>query len=243
MEKNTTQNASFTLLRSYYEAYLKMSDQGKLQYMDAIMAYGFDGVEPTLTDPMADMAFALIRPTLEHSVQYHAIKRECGAKGGRPKKQKSDEKNQTETKRKPNDNQTETEKKRECESDSEGYSDSENESDNDSQSESIAACAAKIAPGAQEMGKEKISLEDFDRLWRAYPNKEDRQGALREYFNTDLPSALLLPVIKQQKEVYETHRELAVPPLSTWLECGMYVHKYSILAKKKPGQSPGMGFS
>lgn len=226
MEK--TQNASFTLLRSYYEAYQKMDDHAKLQYIGAIMAYAFDGIDPELSDPMADMAFTLIRPTLENSIQYHAIKRECGALGGRPRKKISCEKNQTETKTKPNENQTITEKNRECDSESECECESENKSENECENESEhdydlpAAKAAFIAPEAQRILREENSLSDFELLWRAYPRKEDKQEAIKKYFEINLPSSLLIPVIEAQKAFFAKKKHPFIPKLSTWLDLGMY---------------------
>lgn len=228
MESTLTQNTSFTVLRTYYEAYQKMDDTAKLQYMGAIMAFAFDGEEPHITDPMADMAFTLIRPTLENSVRYHAIKRICGSLGGRPKKTKAENnqtetetkpnKNQTETKTKPNDNQTETEKKRESDSESEYESDNESESEYDLP----AAKAAYVAPQAQRVERMDCSASDFERLWQAYPRKEDRQEALKKYYEVNLPSSLLIPVIEAQKAFYAKKKHPFIPKLSTWLDLGMY---------------------
>lgn len=55
----------FTFYRSYYEAIKKLSARRRLGVLEAVIAYGLDGTEPESLDAVQEMAFKLIRPTLD----------------------------------------------------------------------------------------------------------------------------------------------------------------------------------
>ncbi|MCQ2419462.1 MAG: hypothetical protein MJ085_06725, partial [Clostridia bacterium] len=110
---------------------------------------------------------------------------------------------------------------------------SEYESDNDSECESSAAKRAYVAPQAQRVEKEACSVSDFELLWRAYPRKENRQEALKMYFEVNLPSALLIPVVESQKAFFATKKHPYIPKLSTWLDLGMYSGTACVGEKKR----------
>lgn len=75
---------SIIFYRSFYEALQCITDTAERGFMyDSIMAYAFDGIEPSDLTPLQNMAFTLIKPQLDANVK----KSEAGKRGGRPKKE------------------------------------------------------------------------------------------------------------------------------------------------------------
>lgn len=72
----------FTFFRSYLDAVLEMDDSVKLEVLTAIIAYGLDGVEPTLSTPISRAIFSIAKPNLDSSRESIIY----GKKGGRPRK-------------------------------------------------------------------------------------------------------------------------------------------------------------
>jgi hypothetical protein len=84
MERN-----SFCFYRSFYDAIKALPKKYQAQALDAVLAYGLDGTEPTDADGVIQAIFALIRPQIDaNNKRYTNGKKgaEHGAKGGRPKK-------------------------------------------------------------------------------------------------------------------------------------------------------------
>ena len=80
--KTVDQIDGFTFFRSYREAVAEMDDPVKLEVLEAIIAYGLDGVEPTLSSPFSRSVFAAVKPNLDSSRESVLN----GKRGGRPKK-------------------------------------------------------------------------------------------------------------------------------------------------------------
>ena len=59
------QRKQFTFYRSYYEALLKLPQEQRMGAYEALIRYALDGVAPEGLDAMQEMAFMLIRPTLD----------------------------------------------------------------------------------------------------------------------------------------------------------------------------------
>jgi hypothetical protein len=79
---------SFCFYRSFYDAIKALPKKYQAQALDAVLAYGLDGVEPTDADGVIQAIFALIRPQIDaNNKRYTNGKKgtEHGAKGGRPK--------------------------------------------------------------------------------------------------------------------------------------------------------------
>ena len=85
MERN-----SFCFYRSFYDAIKALPKKYQAQALDAVLAYGLDGVEPTDADGVIQAIFALIRPQIDaNNKRYTNGKKgaEHGAKGGRSKQE------------------------------------------------------------------------------------------------------------------------------------------------------------
>lgn len=85
MERN-----SFCFYRSFYDAIKSLPKKYQAQALDAVLAYGLDGVEPTEADGVIQAIFALIRPQIDaNNKRYTNGKKgaEHGKKGGRPKQE------------------------------------------------------------------------------------------------------------------------------------------------------------
>lgn len=71
----------FTFYRSYYEALQKLPEHLRLGALEAVIGYALDGSEPMDLSDMQEMAFLLIRPTLDAGRKMAA-----GGKKGKPGK-------------------------------------------------------------------------------------------------------------------------------------------------------------
>lgn len=71
----------FTFFRSYFEAISEMDNSVKLEVLMAIIAYGLDGVEPALSNPISRAIFSIAKPNLDSSRESVI----SGKRGGRPK--------------------------------------------------------------------------------------------------------------------------------------------------------------
>lgn len=82
---------SFCFYRSFYDAIKALPKKYQAQALDAVLAYGLDGIEPTDSDGVIQAIFALIRPQIDaNNKRYINGKKgaEHGNKGGRPKNEK-----------------------------------------------------------------------------------------------------------------------------------------------------------
>ena len=88
------ERSSFCFYRSFYDAIKALPKKYQAQALDAVLAYGLDGVEPTDADGVIQAIFALIRPQIDaNNKRYTNGKKgaEHGAKGGRPKQAQEQE--------------------------------------------------------------------------------------------------------------------------------------------------------
>lgn len=85
---------SFCFYRSFYDAIKALPKKYQAQAIDAVLAYGLDGVEPSDADGVIQAIFALIRPQIDaNNKRYINGKKgaEHGGKGGRPKNEKREQ--------------------------------------------------------------------------------------------------------------------------------------------------------
>lgn len=81
---------SFCFYRSFYDAIKALPKKYQAQALDAVLAYGLDGTEPTEADGVTQAIFALIRPQIDANNKRYTNGRkgaEHGVKGGRPKQE------------------------------------------------------------------------------------------------------------------------------------------------------------
>lgn len=98
----------FVFLRSYYEAMQNLPDEYRLELLDAMLHYVFQGDAPKELSPLIQCSFTLLVPNIDSSIRRYAANTENGRKGGRPSKQPHEDvspENPTETQLKPNQNQ------------------------------------------------------------------------------------------------------------------------------------------
>lgn len=98
---------SFIFYLSYYDAIKNLPEEEQGQMYKIIIEYMLLGKQPKKMNSVIKTCFLLTKPYLDIAIS----KYENGLKGGRPKKENEQLKNQTETKSKPNQNQTETKSK------------------------------------------------------------------------------------------------------------------------------------
>lgn len=77
-----TPATSFSFFASYYEALQLLDDERRLAIFDAMTAFAFEGELPAFDDVTLKLAWSLIFPNLQRSVENSVN----GKKGGRPKK-------------------------------------------------------------------------------------------------------------------------------------------------------------
>lgn len=77
----------FYFWRGYYNALAMLpTDEQRGQFVMAMCEYAFDGTEPELSDPMQQIAWAVIEGQVRESVEIGRKQSERGKKGGRPRK-------------------------------------------------------------------------------------------------------------------------------------------------------------
>ena len=77
----------FYFWRGYYNALAMLqTDEQRGQMVMAMCEYAFDGTEPELSDPMQQIAWAVIEEQVRESVEIGRKQSERGRKGGRPRK-------------------------------------------------------------------------------------------------------------------------------------------------------------
>lgn len=77
---------SFVFYRSYYEAINELPEEYKLEVLNAIMEYNFNGTLPELS-PVAKAMFTLMKPNMDNAARRYNASVENGKKGGRPPKE------------------------------------------------------------------------------------------------------------------------------------------------------------
>lgn len=130
----------FVFLRSYYEAIQSLPDEYRLELLDAVLQYAFQGQIPEELSPLIRCSFTLLVPNIDSSIRRYAANSGNGCKGGRPSKQPREDassENPTETQLKPNQNPTETqpEPNQNQEKDKEKDTDMEMDTDRDMDTE------------------------------------------------------------------------------------------------------------
>lgn len=130
----------FVFLRSYYEAIQSLPDEYRLELLDAVLQYAFQGQIPEALSPLIRCSFTLLVPNIDSSIRRYAANSGNGCKGGRPSKQPREDassENPTETQLKPNQNPTETqpEPNQNQEKDKEKDTDMEMDTDRDMDTE------------------------------------------------------------------------------------------------------------
>lgn len=80
---------SFVFYRSFYEALKDFEDEDFKDVVCAICNYALNGIEKTFNSPIRQSLFTLIKPQIDANLKRRAIGRENGKKGGRPKKQET----------------------------------------------------------------------------------------------------------------------------------------------------------
>lgn len=124
----------FVFLRSYYEAIQSLPDEYRLELLDAVLQYAFQGQIPEELSPLIRCSFTLLVPNIDSSIRRYAACLENGHKGGRPSKQSREDassENQTKTKTKPKRNQTGTKTKPNQNQDKDKEKDTDMEMDTD----------------------------------------------------------------------------------------------------------------
>lgn len=69
----------FTIFESYFEAMKMLPEEACGHYIMSVMAYAFDGVEPSF-EGVEQMAWLLMKPNIDASMR----RQKAGSKGGRP---------------------------------------------------------------------------------------------------------------------------------------------------------------
>lgn len=76
--------SSFVFLRSYYESLGELSNKKRLELLDGILGYVFEGKYPDELSSTNKALFYSIRPTIDNSIRQYEARVANGKKGGRP---------------------------------------------------------------------------------------------------------------------------------------------------------------
>ena len=94
---------SFVFYKSFYSAINELPNEYKLEVLEAIMEYNFNGIIPELT-PVAKAMFLLMKPNIDNATQRYEASVENGKKGGAPKGNSNAKKQPKTTKKQPKNN-------------------------------------------------------------------------------------------------------------------------------------------
>lgn len=192
------------ILRSYYEAAKQLaaiSTEEALNYLMAIMEYGFDDVEPDAKGVSGAM-FALVKPTLEKSLKMS----DGGANGGR-------------TSRPPQSHSEQDSKP--IGSLPEAYgkppqSHSEQEEGSRKKDEGSRSNTPPTPHRGRTNGEKEQQFEVF---WSKYPKKVAKSSAKKAFEKVSAPLETLLTAIDRQKcsEQWSKDNGQFIPNPATWL--------------------------
>lgn len=181
----------FTFFGSFYEAMNLLPEEQRSEFVMGILAYAFDGVEPSFEGPLSAM-FALAKPNIDSSVK--GVKN--GRGGGRPPKDRttSDTPSETPSENPPEKPPCETNKNKEGEKnrdrDREAETNSSLEKNSFSASASDGAAVAVATPTSAQDDSRKpvcplcsqsVRFDAKEMTWRCQmcgPVKEPRYEAV-----------------------------------------------------------------
>lgn len=188
------------IFRSYRDAMKVLAAASKEEaydYIEAVLDYGLDGIEPELEGAAAGM-FLLTKPNLDVSIK----KAENGSAGGsKPKANESKPQanvKQNESKPKANESKSEAEEGR-------------RKKEEGSRIKEVGDNPPKPPQGAAGAG--------FEAFWQAYPNKTGKQAAEKEWSRLKPDAELtkaLLQAVEYQKS-WDRWQRGYIPNPSTWL--------------------------
>ena len=203
MDKDT-----FIMRTGYRNQFARLSMEERGELITAILDYE-NGLEPTFSSPLLDMAFSFIKDDLDYNADQYARKcernRENGALGGRPRREESGrpigfKKNQP-VSEKPNGFNEKPKNPNDSDSDS------DSEGDNDSE----VIYTPKPPQG-----------DLFERFWAAYPKKKSKGQARRAWDklkpgSTMVDQMLLAIERAKQSEDWQKDGGQYIPYPATWL--------------------------
>ncbi len=191
------QRGAIKILRSYYDAAKQLaavSTEEALNYLMAIMEYGFDDTEPDAKG-VAGAMFALVKPTLEKSLKMS----DGGAKGGSFPKGCA----------KP------------TESLPKGYgkgTESHSEQEVGSRKREVGS-RSNNPPYPPKGATKREKEQQFEEFWAAYPKKVAKSSAKKAFEKVSAPLETLLTAIGRQKcsEQWSKDNGQFIPNPATWL--------------------------
>ena len=160
----------FVFYRSFFESFSDLSKKDKLVLFDALCNYALNDIEPELIGTPSAI-FKLLKPQVDANTRRY----ENGLKGGRPRK------NQEETKQEPNNNQTKT-KREPKDKDKDKDKDKVKDKDKDKQQDKLQQqdnALGSSGGGSSSVGDDHFNIwkrltpHDVDKIYEVYPNSAD----------------------------------------------------------------------
>lgn len=209
------------ILRSYYDAAKQLSavsTEEALNYLMAIMEFGFDDTEPDAKG-VAGAMFALVKPTLEKSIKMS----DGGAKGGSVSKGCG----------KPN------------ESLPEGYDkgmESLCQQEEGSRKKEVGS-RSNNPPYPPRGAAKREKEQQFEEFWSKYPKKVAKSTAKKAFEKVSAPLETLLTAIERQKcsEQWSKDNGQFIPNPATWLNQERWNDELSPSKEVPKGASGDLG--
>lgn len=198
------QRGAIKILRSYYDAAKQLaavSTEEALNYLMAIMEFGFEDTEPD-TNGIAGAMFALVKPTLEKSLKMS----DGGANGGRTSKHTQ---SHSEAYDKPIESLSEAYKK---------PTQSHSEQEVGSRKKEVGS-RSNNPPYPPRGATKREKEQQFDEFWSKYPKKVAKSSAKKAFEKVSAPLETLLTAIERQKcsEQWSKDNGQFIPNPATWL--------------------------
>lgn len=199
-----TERKGFTFFRSYYDAAEDMTDEEMLSYLKAIIHYSLFGEEPEELPRLVKAVFAAIKPNLDGNAKQF----KNGCSGGRPRKAKNETGFENE---KPNSEWVSEEENR-------GFTNEKPYKDKDKDKDMDMDNNPPIPPKGSDK-PQNTNDENFERFWKAYPNKVSKPDARKAFGKVKVSVDVLIAAIEKQKtwDKWTDKDGKFIPNPSTWL--------------------------
>lgn len=199
-----TERKGFTFFRSYYDAAEDMTDEEMLSYLKAIIHYSLFGEEPEELPRLVKAVFAAIKPNLDGNAKQF----KNGCSGGRPRKGKNETGFENE---KPNSEWV-------SEGENLGFTNEKPYKDKDMDMDMDMDNNPPIPPKGKN-AQPTATDADFERFWKAYPNKTGKEYARKCFVKVTENVNTLIEAVERQKTWDRWTKEGGkfIPNPSTWL--------------------------
>lgn len=204
--------------RSYYNAIKRLPKEKRVEAFEAILDYALDGVESS-EDPFIGAMLELMKPNIDRSNALSDSASSRGRKGGRPKANKSQQKQTEANESQPKPAEANKSNEKPIKVEEEGERGGEGEYTHPTPQWDAHQGMAQEEPSQKE--------QRFLKFWAAYPKKKSKESARKAFFKLNPSNDLLcqmLRAVERQATTEQWRRQGGqfIPYPATWLNGGCW---------------------